>query len=188
MRLFTGISIDDQVAHNLIEMLAPLRAAPDIRWTELGNLHITTKFIGAWPEDRLAELTSALAALHPPGNLDVTISDLAFFPGPNRPRVLLAGVHSGPGLAELAKRIDEALKPLGCAPEDKPYAPHVTLARIGKRCSLESVRKLREQVASMTNFHPGSFVAEYFSLFLSRPGSDGSVYTKLADWPLASPA
>jgi 2'-5' RNA ligase len=188
MRLFTGISIDDQVAQNLLNTIAPLRAAANLRWTALENLHITTKFIGTWPENRLAELRNALAAIDPPGNLHLAISSLDFLPNPHHPRVLLAGVNSGPGLAELAKSINDALEPLGCPREDKPYSPHVTLARIGKNQSREAVRKLRESVASMTNFDFGSFAAEHFSLFLSQPGSAGSVYTKLASWPLAGAA
>jgi 2'-5' RNA ligase len=100
---------------------------------------------------------------------------------------LLAGVNSGPGLAELAKKIDGALEPLGCPREPRPYSPHVTLARIGRDQSRESVRKLGEHVASMANFNFGSFVAESFALFLSQP-SGGSRYTKLAAWPLEGAA
>jgi 2'-5' RNA ligase len=36
----------------------------------------------------------------------------------------------------------------------------------------------------MTKFNFGSFIAESFVLFLSQPSGGGSVYTKLADWPL----
>jgi 2'-5' RNA ligase len=188
MRLFTGISIDERVAQNLQETLAPLRKTVDLRWTPPENLHITSKFIGAWPENRLAELEGALAAIDPPAKLDIVISEAGLFPDPHRPRVLLAGVHSGPGLAELAKKINDALEPLGCPREDKPYSPHVTLARIGREHNRESVGRLREYIASMTNFNFGSFVAENFSLFLSQPGSGGSVYTNLAVWPLGSAA
>jgi RNA 2',3'-cyclic 3'-phosphodiesterase len=184
MRLFAGISLDDAVTHNLVQMLAPLRAVANLRWTAAENLHITSKFIGAWPEDRLAELRSSLAAIDPPGNLEIAISHPDFFPDAHRPRVLLAGVNSGPGLAELARKINDALEPLGSPREDRPYSPHVTLVRIGKDQSRESVRKLGEHVASMTNLNFGSFVAESFALFLSQPYSGGSVYTKLASWPL----
>ena len=188
MRLFTGISLDDQVTQNLERMLAPLRAAANLRWAAPENLHITSKFIGAWPENRLAELKSALAAIDPPGNLEITITHPDFFPDAYRPRVLLAGVNSGPGLAELAKKIDDALEPLGCPREARPYSPHVTLARIGKDQSRESVLKLGEHVASMTNFNFGSFVAESFALFLSQSSGGGSVYSKLGVWPLGRSA
>jgi 2'-5' RNA ligase len=184
MRLFTGISLDDRVTQNLEQMLAPLRAVANLRWTAPENLHITSKFIGAWPENRLGELKRALAAIDSRGNLEITISHPGFFPDSYHPRVLLAGVNSGPGLAELAKKINDALEPLGCPREDRPYSPHVTLARIGKDQSRESVGKLGEHVASMTNFNFGSFVAESFALFLSQPSSGGSVYAKLATWPL----
>jgi 2'-5' RNA ligase len=188
MRLFTGILIDERVVHNLQLALAPMREAADVRWSPPENFHITSKFIGQWPENRLAELESALRAIVPPGKLEIAIARFGFFPNPRHPRVFFAGVHSGPGLAELAKRIGEALEPLGLPPEDTPYSPHLTLARIGKEHSRESLRSLREYVASMTNFDFGSFVAESFGLFLSKPGRGGSVYTRLTEYPLGSAA
>jgi RNA 2',3'-cyclic 3'-phosphodiesterase len=188
MRLFTGISIEDRVVRNLEQVLAPLRTVADLRCSAPENLHITSKFVGEWPESRLAELKSALAAIHPPGNLDIAISHLRLYPGPRHPAVLLAGVHSGPGLPELANSIDAALEPLGCPREDRPYSPHVTLARIGKKAGSESVRALREYIATMTNFDFGSFVAGHFGLFLSEPERGGSVYRRLAAYPLGSAA
>jgi RNA 2',3'-cyclic 3'-phosphodiesterase len=188
MRLFTGIPIDERVVNNLQQALAPLRVIAGLRWSPPENFHITSRFIGQWPDNRLAEVQGALRRIDPPGKLDVAISHLGFFPNPHHPRVFFAGVHSGPGLAELAKRINAALEPLGLPPEDTPYSPHLTLARIGKDDSRQSVRRLREYVASMANFDCGSFVAESFALFLSKPGRVGSVYTRLTEYSLCSAA
>jgi 2'-5' RNA ligase len=192
MRLFTGIPIDERVVHNLEQVLAPLRALAHLRWSAPENLHITSKFIGEWPENRLAEIQSALSAIDPPGKLNISISRFGFFPNPHHPRVFFVGVHLGPGLAELARRIGEALEPLGFPRGDTPYSPHLTLARIGEHIgrgdSRESLRSLREYIASMTNFDFGSFMAESFGLFLSKPGRAGSVYTRLTAYPLGSAA
>ena len=188
MRLFTGISIDERVVDNLQKTLAPLRNAANLRWSPPENFHITTKFIGHWPDNRLPQLESALSAIDAPGKLEIAIADLGFFPNAQRPRVFFAGVHSGPGLAELAKKIGEALQPLGLPPEDTPYSPHLTVARIGKQDNREPLRIVRQYVESMTNFDFGSFIAESFGLFLSKPGRGGSVYTKVTEYPLGSAA
>jgi 2'-5' RNA ligase len=173
-------------------VLKELRPLAPVNWSSVENLHITSKFIGQWPEDRLAELETALErVVHPPA-FDVAILQFGFFPNPHHPRVFFAGIQAGPCLAELANRIDEALLPLGIAKEDRPYSPHLTLARIKH----EDIRALREHIAKMTNFDFGTFQVSEFHLYLSsrmptlmnrgRQGAD--VYTSLATYPLFAAA
>ena len=56
MRLFIGIDLTLEVIANLEGLLERLKPAAQINWSPPRNLHITTKFIGEWPEERLAEL------------------------------------------------------------------------------------------------------------------------------------
>jgi 2'-5' RNA ligase len=180
MRLFTGIAIAPHILDRLERLLEELRPLARLNWAPIQNLHITSKFIGEWPEPRLAELERALARIPAPGAIGITVARFGFFPNPHHPRVLFAGVQSGPALADLARSIDEALTPLGCAREERPYSPHLTLAKIKN----EDIRGLREHIASMKNPDFGSFDAVDFQLYLSQTGPRGSVYTKLASWPL----
>ena len=62
MRLFTGLDLPAEVVGNLEELLQQLRPTARIQWSPPANLHITTKFIGEWPEERLEELKAALRA------------------------------------------------------------------------------------------------------------------------------
>ena len=189
MRLFTGISLDPSTAARLEQALEPLRRAAPLHWSPPENLHITSKFIGQWPDERLPELVSALAAIEPAGKLEIGIARFGFFPNPHHPRFFFAGVHAGTGLSSLAARIEHALEPLGCPREARPYTPHLTLARIRDADIPENLRTLREAVASMTNFNFGSFMAENFHLYLStacppQHGPAGSIYKILANFPL----
>jgi len=180
VRLFTGIAIAPEILDRLGLLLDELRPLARLNWLPVENLHITSKFIGEFPEQRLTELERALSTIAPPGHIPITIARFGFFPNPHRPRVFFAGIQAGPALAALAQSIDEALAPLGCPPEDRPYSPHLTLAKIKN----ENIRDLREHIASMTNTDFGSFEAVEFNLYLSKPGPRGSVYTKLASYPL----
>ena len=180
MRLFTGISLDAHVAEKLTRILDRLRPSADLKWSPLANLHITTKFIGTWPEERLAELQRALATLPPAGPISITISHFGFFPKPHRPHAFFAGVQAGPELNELAIRIDETVAALGGKKEDRPYLPHVTLARIKN----QSIQGLREQIASMTDFDFGAFQADRFHLYASEAG----VYRELSSYSLVQAA
>lgn len=183
MRLFTGIALAPRVLDNLARVLRDLRPLAPVNWSPVENLHITSKFIGQWPEARLAELEGTLESISHPLAFDVSIARFGFFPNPHHPRTFFAGVQAGPALAELANRIDEALRVLGIAKEDRPYSPHLTLARIKG----EDIRELRQHIAKMTNFDFGTFQVSEFHLYLSKTGPSGSTYTPLSAYPL-SPA
>jgi RNA 2',3'-cyclic 3'-phosphodiesterase len=184
MRLFTGIALPPHVLDQLARVLHELRPLAPLKWSPVENLHITSKFIGEWPEARLEELEHTLENLSLPGGFPVTVSGFGYFPNPHNPRTLFAGVHAGPELAELARGIDEALRPLGVAPENRPYSPHLTLARIKH----EDIRKLRDHIAKMTKPDFGTFQASEFHLYLSKTGPNGSIYTQLNTYSLSSVA
>lgn len=183
MRLFTGIDLPSEVVRALDALLDRLRPAAHIQWSPPANLHITTRFIGEWPEHRLPELRAALGGLpsHPP--IPIHIRNLGFFPNARSPRVFWAGVEASPDLAALASETDAALGRLGLEPEGRPFSPHLTLARIKKPVPLQ---KLHQSVAALASLDFGSFTAGRFFLYQSRMGPAGSVYTKLAEFPLSS--
>ena len=182
MRLFTGIDLTPEVVAQLEGLLEQLKPAAQIRWSPPRNLHITTKFIGEWPEGRLEELKMALANVLPPGAIPISISKLGFFPNPHSPRVFWAGVQANESLAVLARAVDDAVAALGVARETRPFSPHLTLARIGTPGRLTN---LLRAVAELPSLDFGAFTADRFYLYRSQTGPAGSVYTKLAEFPLA---
>jgi 2'-5' RNA ligase len=182
MRLFTGIDLAPGVIVNLEHLLDELRPAAHINWIPPANLHLTTKFIGEWPEARLAELTTKLGGLPSRAPIEIAVEKLGFFPNPHSPRVFWAAIHTGDGLAALARDTDEATAALGVAKETRAFSPHLTLARIKTPGRLT---RLLEAVAKLPSLEFGSFAADRFYLYHSRPGPSGSVYTKLAEYPLS---
>ena len=61
MRLFVAVEIPHELRMALDSFLKPLRATAKLSWSRLENLHITTQFLGEWPEARLDEIKQALA-------------------------------------------------------------------------------------------------------------------------------
>jgi len=181
MRLFTGLDLPPEVVRNLEQLLERLRPKAPIQWGPPANLHITTKFIGEWPEARLDELKTALETLPGRPLIPIQIHKLAFFPNPHSPRVFTCGVEA-PGLEALAKDTDGATAALGIESEKRPFSPHLTLARIRDRVHLQP---LRETIAALPSLDFGRFEADRFFLYQSRPGAGGSVYTKLAAFSLS---
>lgn len=182
MRLFAGLDLPDDTLNRLEDLLHKLRPVAKVNWSPVANLHVTTKFVGEWPEDRLDELKAALAQVPKPGAIRIAIKGLGWFPNPHHPRVFFAGVEAPAALHELAANTDQAAAKVGVPSEDKKYSPHLTLARVK---TPESLPALRQAVAKLDSADFGEFEARSFFLYLSKPGPGGSVYSKLAEFPLA---
>lgn len=164
MRLFTAIDIPADVKAALAALLDRLRPLADLRWTPLEKLHITTKFIGEWPEDRLDELKGALASVKASAPVDIVIRGLG-----RLPRVLYAAVEPNQALTALAAATERAV---GGPAEDRTYRPHITLARTRKR-----VPHIDFELSTF-----GSFRTSSFALYLSASGK----YTKLQEFPFTT--
>jgi 2'-5' RNA ligase len=179
MRLFAALDLPVDVVSNLQQLLEKLRPTARINWSPPENLHITTKFIGEWPEERLGELQTALSQLEPREPIPVHIRKVGFFPNPHSPRVFWCGIEA-PGLEQLAAATDGATAALGIASETRPFSPHLTLARIKERVDLQP---LRETIAALPSLDFGQFTVDRFFLYRSKLSPTGSVYTKLAEFP-----
>ncbi|HWZ33036.1 MAG TPA: RNA 2',3'-cyclic phosphodiesterase [Bryobacteraceae bacterium] len=177
MRLFTAIDIPAEVQRNLRGLLDRLRPAAKIAWSTVEKLHVTTKFIGEWPENRLEEMKGTLQQVCSPSTIEITVRGLGWFPDARNPRVFWAGVESGPELAMLAHATESAVEKIGVPVEQRKYSPHLTLARIRDRVPLGALRSALEALPSV-DF--GSFQVPAFYLYLSSGGK----YTKLAEFVL----
>ena len=180
MRLFIGLDLPAEVIGNLEGLLQQLRPTARIQWSPPANLHITTKFIGEWPEGRLDELKGVLRTVPSRAALGVHLHQLGFFPNPHSPRIFWCGIDA-PGLDALAADTDRATATLGIPGEKREFSPHLTLARIKEKLNLQP---LREKIAAMPSLDFGEFEARSFFLYQSQLRPAGSVYTKLAEFPL----
>jgi RNA 2',3'-cyclic 3'-phosphodiesterase len=182
MRLFTGIDVPDAIKERLDILISHLRMHAHLKWSPVYNLHITTKFIGQWPDETLDRMVEALGSVKASAAVEISIRGLGWFPNARMPRVFWAGIEAGPALADLAKQIDEATARLGVPTEDRRFSPHLTLARIKQPVPLDGMRRAIERLESVEF---GRFDASCFYLYRSQPGASGSVYTKLHEFPLS---
>jgi len=176
MRLFAAIDLPEEVRNNLRSLLGRLKPLAHVNWSPVENLHITTKFIGEWPEPRLDEMKRALAAIPRGGAIEISVRGLGWFPNERRPRVFWAGVEGGESLVSLARATEQAVAALGVPVEDRVYSPHLTLARIREAVPLDALRSAIAKTAA--DF--GSFRATDFFLYLSTGGK----YTRLTAFSL----
>ena len=196
MRIFIGIDLDPEVRARISRFLEGVEGfAPEARWVRPESLHITLKFIGEQPSERVEAITERLRRVE--GNaFEIRAGGYGFFPTAKAPRVFWIGIHTGPQLAELAESIDSATSELGVPREDRPYSPHLTLARAGagRRSGSPKGRKgdgsnakfavLEKRLAAIDELDFGIMIVNEFILYLSQLSPAGSKYTKLQRFAL----
>src|SRR5947199_6131583 len=186
MRLFVALEVPPAVRENLASMLQTLRAvSPQTRWVRLENLHVTLKFIGEVPQTKLAGIREALSGVRSKQLVTLDFRGLGFFPNEKHPRVFWAGIVASPNLKTLAADIDKATERLGIPREQRPFSPHLTLARFGSPGLPE---KLRAAIQENAARELGSLRTSQFHLIESKLHPSGAEYTTLESLPFVAEA
>ena len=194
MRIFIGIDLDPEVRARIARFLEGVQGfAPDARWVRPESLHITLKFIGEQTPERVEAITERLRRVES-GAFEIRCAGYGFFPTARAPRVFWIGIQAGPQLAELAGSIDMAVAELGIPREDRPYSPHLTLARASGRSGSPKRQQgdvpnqvfavLEKRLAAMGELDFGTMAAGEFILYQSQLSPGGSKYTKLQRFAL----
>ena len=186
MRLFIAIDIPENIRSTFASLLKEFRAlAPQLKWVRAENLHVTLKFLGETDSDKLAALQDALAAVRSAESVDLEFRGLGFFPNEKRPRVFWAGMQASANLKTLAADVDQAAHRVGFPLEQRPFAPHLTLARF----SLPGVPpKLLQAITEKSSHSFGSLSTGEFHLIESKLKPTGAEYTTLQSFHFASEA
>lgn len=182
MRLFFAVELPEGVRRSIATGLAELRRMmPAARWVRPEGLHVTLKFIGEQPEGLLEPLgRDAGSALGDVSPVTVTLEGGGFFPSPRRPRVAWLGGQAD-GLDAWAERLDRCARRHGVAEEGRGFSLHLTLARLDRPWSEESVGAFLRAVAGW-RLRP--FVAREAVLFRSELAPGGARYTPLRRLPV----
>lgn len=135
MRCFVAVLLSPETRRGVAEASSALcGTSRGFRKVSAENLHITLQFLGELEESTALQVQEKLsAAFSGVSPFTLELAGCGAFPTARRPRVLWVGTRLGaPELIQLATRVAGALHPLGLRP-DKPFAPHVTVARSRER-------------------------------------------------------
>ena len=197
MRLFVALEIDVAIRERIARFTGGVRNfAPDARWVKQDSLHVTLKFIGEQPEEKVESIKSGLNTVAA-STSEIQFRGYGFFPTPKSARVFWVGMECGPELGALAAAIDGKMSALDIPREDREFSPHLTLARTGAGSG--SPRRLRNDApnrvfqhlqAKLANLSSvpefGTMIPHEFFLYQSQLSPKGSRYIKLAGFPLRS--
>lgn len=201
MRLFVALDIEDAIRQRIATFLDGVRGfASDVRWVRPESLHVTLKFIGEYPEQKLEALKQALRNVEGAATT-IDFRGHGFFPSPKAARVFWIGMEANANLAPLANAIDDATARLGIAREQREFTPHLTLTRAGSgrphstpiRAKSARIggpggsgdrpsgtfRVLQEKLAALPPPEFGSMTARDFFLYESKLSPSGARYSKL---------
>lgn len=179
MRLFIGIELPAPVAAALAGYQDILRGKSGRgRFKRQENFHLTLKFLGEVPADRLTALNEALAKVA--GNyrpFSLCLGKLGRFGGESAPRVIWLDVDGDiKCLRLLQQEIEQAMTAEGFKPENRPWQPHITLAQDAE---LNGVLPWGKCPLPRT-----AFTVKEFCLILSEQQGGRRVYTPLYHLPL----
>ncbi|HUT36155.1 MAG TPA: RNA 2',3'-cyclic phosphodiesterase [Planctomycetota bacterium] len=183
MRLFIAVELDEAVRQRLGKAQDRLRSAPcHVKWVKPELMHLTLRFLGEADEALVGILgqvmASAALGIAP---VEVTVAGLGTFPERGAPRVVWAGLRDDGSLALLSRRLEEGVRRLGFAPEDRPFRPHLTLGRVNGR---QGADELRRRLAAQATDTFGSCTIAELLLIQSVLSPAGPAYTPLRRHPL----
>ena len=153
------------------------------RWTSADQFHLTLRFLGDVPNDEVASVAGHIDAHIGPLSDEPRLSGegLSVFPSHRNPRVLIERIASAPWLRDLHDAIEAGVQAAGFETEERPFVPHLTLARI-KQSSPQDVRAFIERHDAPGRL-PGTAV-QAFHLYESDLKPDGAVHNIRHTWPL----
>jgi 2'-5' RNA ligase len=184
-RLFVAVPMPEAAASRVGEIIRSVRDAlgPDgrpVRWVQVEGLHLTLRFLGPTAPDRVDEVAAAVsrAAQVQAAPFEIRLGGAGAFPDASRPRALWLGIRAGAeNLGRLAAAVSAALNADGWNLEERPYRPHLTIARTdGVRAGATAGQLLMARAADVDL----SFEAAGIVLYRSHLGHGPARYEHLS--------
>ncbi len=139
MRLFIAADPDEDARGAIDEQVTLVRRqAADwdecVRWAEPGAVHLTLRFLGETPRDRTVDLLAALGSTLPLAPFAVELGAAGTFRKRGGVRTIWLSIGAGrDALLALHAEVTRRLRDGGWSDEARPFAPHLTIGRVGDR-------------------------------------------------------
>ncbi|EMR75031.1 2''-5'' RNA ligase [Thermoplasmatales archaeon SCGC AB-540-F20] len=133
MTTFRGfIAIDINATPNILKFLKDItNSNADVKLVEPQNIHITLKFLGDVPEDKINDIEQimkySVKEIEP---FTIKLSETGVFPNQNYIKVIWIGIKDTETIETIARSIDERLSQLGFKKEKRGFSAHLTIGRV----------------------------------------------------------
>lgn len=170
-RLFVAVGVPPAVRGRVDAAIAGLRGAhPQLRWVPVENWHLTLAFLGSVDDDLAGEVDAAVGeAVGGVEPFELSLDGrLGAFGG----RVLWAGLDAPPQAEGLASRVRAAVTARGLPVDERPFRPHLTVARAGRGERIPA--RLRGPLRDLA----GRWTVEEVAVMRSHLGRGGARYER----------
>jgi len=149
MRLFVAVPLPPELTDRAAALLPP--ALPAIKPVRAELMHLTLTFLGWTPDEQLdGAVEAARAAATGQPAFELSFTGAGRFPPTGRPRVVWIGIGEGQErLAKLAARVAQELRVRDLKFDDRPFTPHLTLARVRDEASGPEARTIAAAVEAL---------------------------------------
>ena len=180
IRSFIAIELPGEVKlaiSRLQEQLKSGSRAP-VKWVNPENTHLTLKFLGNIDMAVVDDIKKVLreAARGVPV-ISLGVEGLGTFPNNTRVQVIWVGLTGE--LDKLQQRIDKELSPLGFPAEKRVFSPHLTIARLRDRASVNDRQEIGRLVEKTIFESSLDFSAKSVNLMKSLLTREGPIYSVL---------
>lgn len=175
-RTFVAVIPSNETRAQAAQLAAELQPfAPDIKWVVPTNLHWTLHFLGDVQNTELPAVCDTVAtAVEEFQPFSVTAGGAGAFPSAEKPRTLWLGTTEGTHeFVALQAAVKSSLEQLGFRGENRPYVPHLTLGRAGRR---HNAKSMAEQLAQLAEYPGGSTDIDEVRVLGSELARGGPTY------------
>jgi 2'-5' RNA ligase len=181
MRAFIAVELPESIRAALRSKQTTFRSVcPDARWAQPEGIHLTLKFLGEISDAKVSEVSTSLKNLDRFESFTVGVRGFGFFPDGRRPKVFWAGVEAPAILGQLAEQVEEAMRRIHFAREERAFRPHLTLARFKVPQPQPALQALLAQHGDQ---ELGNFEVSEFFLFESKLTPQGAEHRKVERFP-----
>lgn len=183
LRTFIAVDFPPEIVSKIAKIIQYFKTqTPEkaLKWVPPENLHLTIKFLGDIPENKLDQvkriLTESVAGRLP---FNIEIEGLGMFPNKNKPRAVWLGINCDHTLSDIHQSLDQNLKAVGIDPEQRRFSPHLTIARVRRDIQTDARQAIGHTLAQFKVDSLGVAAINEIILYQSELTRSGSIYTPL---------
>ena len=183
MRLFIAVDLDAEARAAIAaeqRRLGEAAGSPadrSLRWVRAEQIHLTLVFLGEIADARAPAIVDVIERPVRQRPFDLTFAGIGVFPPRAAARVLWLGtVEGAEALAALERELATRIGRCGIVLEERPFRPHLTLARWREGWPADRTRLL----AAARPDAIARVRVDHATLYQSRLSSAGPSYTALA--------
>lgn len=182
IRAFFAVEIGEKCQSKIDEIQSDLKKeiGQNYKWVRKDQLHLTMKFISKLSRKDISEIINDLEVeFKDIESFDFEISGFGAFLNLEKPRVLWLGINHPGELAKINESLQEVCEKYGYEKENRPFSPHLTIARIKKQTPFSEYKKITEFLWSCNVGSICRINVNKISLIQSTLTPEGPIYREI---------